>query len=168
MTHCQRDTLRVIPLSAFCGSSFARGNGRRWLKPDEGCQGKAIPQNGCEADVRQRAGVRCFVSSFISRWSFVIRHVSLLPFCLAFNPAAAAPGVVDMASSPFATIQTVGLDGVRWTHGFWADRFELCRTQMVPGMARLMEGTNYSQFYFNFEILAGLAEGKSRGAVQRR
>ena len=73
-------------------------------------------------------------------------------------------GVVDTTASPFAKVQTVGLDEVRWTDGFWADRFELCRTQMVPSMARLMQGTNYSQFYFNFEILAGLAEGKSRGA----
>jgi DUF1680 family protein len=73
-------------------------------------------------------------------------------------------GVVDTTASPFAKVQTVGLDEVHWTDGFWADRFELCRTQMVPSMARLMQGTNYSQFYFNFEILAGLAEGKSRGA----
>jgi len=76
----------------------------------------------------------------------------------------AEPGVVDTTSSPFAKIQTVGLDEVRWTHGFWADRFELCRTQMMPSMARLMQGTNYSQFYYNFEILAGLVEGKPHGA----
>ena len=36
---------------------------------------------------------------------------------------------------------------------------------MVPSMERLMEGTNYSQFFRNFEIAAGLAEGKSRGAT---
>ena len=77
----------------------------------------------------------------------------------------AGPGVVDTTSSPFAKIQTVGLNDVRWTRGFWADRFELCRTQMVPSMARLMQGTNYSQFYFNFEILAGLVEGKPHGAA---
>ena len=78
--------------------------------------------------------------------------------------AAAETGVVDTSASPFAQVRTVGLDEVRWTHGFWADRFELCRTQMVPSMARLMQGTNYSQFYFNFEILAGLAEGQAHGA----
>ena len=76
----------------------------------------------------------------------------------------ATPGVVDTTCSTFAKVQTVGLAEVCWTEGLWADRFELCRTQMVPSMARLMQGTNYSQFYFNFEILAGLAVGKSRGA----
>jgi hypothetical protein len=95
--------------------------------------------------------------------SFVIRHW-IFVFCLAFNAFAYEPGVVDTTSSPFAKIQTVGLDEIRWTDGFWADRFELCRTQMVPSMARLMQGTNYSQFYYNFEILAGLVEGKPHGA----
>ncbi len=73
-------------------------------------------------------------------------------------------GVVDTTASPFAQVHTIGLDEARWTRGFWADRFELCRTQMVPSMSRLMEGTNYSQFLRNFEITAGLVEGKSRGA----
>ncbi len=35
---------------------------------------------------------------------------------------------------------------------------------MVPNMERLMEGTNYSQYFQNFRIAAGLAEGKPRGA----
>jgi DUF1680 family protein len=97
------------------------------------------------------------------RAPFVIRPLSLLVFvCLSLNAFPA--GVVDTTASRFAKIQTVGLDEVKWTRGFWADRFELCRTQMVPSMARLMQGTNYSQFYYNFEILAGLAEGKPHGA----
>ena len=35
---------------------------------------------------------------------------------------------------------------------------------MLPNMGRLMEGTNYSQFLRNFEIAAGLTEGRYRGA----
>ena len=108
--------------------------------------------------------MRRLSSSFIRQLRFVIHHSSLALLCLALN-AAAAPGLVDTTSSPFARIQTVGFDDVRWTHGFWADRFELCRAQMVPSMARLMGGTNYSQFYHNFEITAGLAAGKSRGST---
>ncbi len=69
-----------------------------------------------------------------------------------------------VTSSPHAILQPIPLGEARWTTGFWADRFELCQTQMLPGMGRLMEGTNYSQFFRNFEIAAGLAEGRSRGA----
>jgi len=88
--------------------------------------------------------------------------------CMAtFIPLSvlAEAGAVDTTASSFAKIHTVGLDEVRWTDGFWADRFELCRTQMVPKMESLMLGTNYSQFFRNFEITAGRAGGKSRGAT---
>lgn len=78
---------------------------------------------------------------------------------------ARASGVVDTTASPFAKIQTAGLGEVKWTDGFWKNRFELCQTQMIPSMERLMEGTNYSQFFRNFQIAAGLVEGKSRGAT---
>ena len=67
-------------------------------------------------------------------------------------------------SGPFAKVEPLALGEARWTDGFFADRFELCRTHMIPSMARLMEGTNYTQFYFNFEILAGLVPGKPHGA----
>jgi uncharacterized protein len=99
----------------------------------------------------------------------VARSLLKIPLCIvAFAAAHGAfagdRGVVDTSASPFARINTVGMNEARWTAGFWADRFELCRTQMVPAMARLMEGTNYSQFLRNFQIAAGVAGGKSRGA----
>src|SRR5439155_19837190 len=62
----------------------------------------------------------------------------------------------NASTSPHAKVQPVGLGEVHWTRGFWADRFELCRTQMIPNMERLMEGTNYSQYFQNFRIAAGL------------
>src|SRR4051812_899497 len=92
-------------------------------------------------------------------------QIHLLIVGFLFPLLAAEGSLVDTISSPFAQVRTVGLDEAHWTRGFWADRFELCRTQMVPSMARLMDGTNYSQFLRNFEITAGLAEGKSRGAT---
>ncbi len=98
----------------------------------------------------------------VARWIFGAFLLGAL-----FKPltTTAEPGVVDTTCSPFAKIRTVGLDEVHWTQGFWLDRFELCRTQMIPSMGRLMEGTNYSQFYYNFEIAAGLVDGKPHGAT---
>ena len=86
--------------------------------------------------------------------------LAAIPFSLVAGSA-----VVDTTSSPYAQVRAVGLGDAQWTGGFWKDRFDLCRTQMVPGMDRLMEGTNYSQFYYNFEVAAGLVKGKSHGAV---
>ena len=65
---------------------------------------------------------------------------------------------------PFAKAHPIALNEARWTSGFWFDRFELCRTNMLPSMGGLMAGTNYSHFLRNFEIAAGLAEGRYRGA----
>ena len=86
-------------------------------------------------------------------------------FAFCFDLSASEQGLVDTSASPFAQIRTVGLAEAHWNRGFWGNRIELCRTQMIPSMARLIEGTNYSQFFRNFEITAGLAEGKSRGAT---
>jgi DUF1680 family protein len=83
-----------------------------------------------------------------------------LPFFVCPDACNAAEAVI----SPHAKVQSVGVHEVRWTHGFWADRFALCRDEMLPGMWRLMEGTNYSQYFQNFRIAAGLAEGRPRGA----
>jgi DUF1680 family protein len=77
---------------------------------------------------------------------------------------SAAEPTATKAKRPFATAQPLALGEARWTSGFWAERFDLCRTNMLPGMGRLMEGTNYTQFFRNFEIAAGLADGKYRGA----
>ena len=93
----------------------------------------------------------------------LICHCLTLLLLAAFTARAASP-VLDNAASPHAQVRTVGLDEVRWTDGFWAQRFESCHTQMLPSMGRLMEGTNYSQFFRNFEIAAGLTEGRYRGA----
>src|SRR5262249_22824116 len=40
----------------------------------------------------------------------------------------------------------------------------VCREKMLPGLWAIMDGTNYSQFYQNFRIAAGLSGGKHRGA----
>jgi DUF1680 family protein len=92
-----------------------------------------------------------------------IRHCLLSLLLAAFGARAAAP-LLDNTRSPHAQVRTVGLDEVQWTDGFWAQRFDACRTNILPSMGRLMEGTNYSQFFRNFQIAAGLAEGRSRGA----
>src|SRR5882672_3408485 len=82
-------------------------------------------------------------------------------FCFIANNRTFA---VEATTSPHAKVQLICLDEARWTSGFWAERLELCRTQMVPSMERLMAGTNYSHYFQNFRIAAGLTEGRPRGA----
>jgi uncharacterized protein len=83
--------------------------------------------------------------------------VLLVP-CLVL-PVAAQP----TPTSRHAVVGPVGLAEARWTTGFWADRFGICRTATIPTMAALMEGTERSHFLQNFRIAAGLEAGKHRG-----
>jgi DUF1680 family protein len=105
------------------------------------------------------------VQSFGGKNSFLRYLCPALLLGIISLSAMAGTGVVDDSSSPSAKVQTVGLNEAKWTHGFWADRFELCRTQMIPQMGQLMEGTNYSQFFRNFQIAAGEVAGNHQGAT---
>jgi DUF1680 family protein len=73
-------------------------------------------------------------------------------------------GVTDTAASSHVALRSVGLADLRWTRGFWAERFETCRRHTLPHLWRIMEGTEPSQFYHNFLIAAGEAKGRHRGA----
>lgn len=67
-------------------------------------------------------------------------------------------------------LQSVGLADTKWTHGFWADRFETCKSNTVPTLGKIMLDNDPthpgpSQYLQNFRVAAGLAEGKHRGAT---
>jgi DUF1680 family protein len=66
--------------------------------------------------------------------------------------------------SPFALLQSLQLGQVRWTGGFWGERFDVCANVMVPTMGRLVQESQRVRFVGNFEVAAGLVEGKHRGA----
>ena len=78
---------------------------------------------------------------------------------------ATAVELTATRQSPHAKVQAVELDEVRWTEGFWADRFATCRDHSVPAMWKLMKGTEYKPFLQHFLIAAGEAEGDYHGAA---
>lgn len=96
---------------------------------------------------------------------FTFRKLSSALFVLAVAAKSfSEPGVADGGASPHAQVRSVGLDEVRWTEGFWAKRHDSLCHEMLPGLVRLMDGTNYTQYFRNFEIAAGPQEGSYRGA----
>ena len=85
-------------------------------------------------------------------------------FVVASPAAAWANGLTDTRRSPYAAVQPVDLQEVRWTEGFWADRFATCRDRSIPAMWKLMKGHDYKPFYEHFLIAAGEMDGRYRGA----
>jgi len=72
-------------------------------------------------------------------------------------------GVTDTSRSPFARLRSVALDQVRWTEGFWADRFALCRDVMLDGVEAALHDPHNAARLANFRVAAGLDEGKHLG-----
>lgn len=66
-------------------------------------------------------------------------------------------------NSPHAKLKSVDLGDVKWTSGFWANRFEVCEQSMVPHMLGNYMDEELSHAFANFEVAAGLKEGKHRG-----
>lgn len=66
--------------------------------------------------------------------------------------------------SPYACVQPLDWAEVRWTRGFWAERFQVCAQRTVPHLWSVMGETRATHYLQNFRIAAGLAEGSHRGA----
>jgi DUF1680 family protein len=55
------------------------------------------------------------------------------------------------------------MGAVRWTEGFWAERFRNCHETMLPSMRRALENPDNAAVLANFAVAAGLQEGTHRG-----
>jgi DUF1680 family protein len=67
-------------------------------------------------------------------------------------------------ASPYRQLEPLHLSDVKWTGGFWGQRYATCRDQTIPSMWEIMKGTEYKPFLEHFRIAAGLSEGSYRGA----
>lgn len=73
----------------------------------------------------------------------------------------AAPNTVHI--SPHARVWPLPLTAVRWSEGFWQERFELCRRTIIPGVREAMLDSSNSARLGNFRVGAGIEPGKHEG-----
>jgi uncharacterized protein len=66
-----------------------------------------------------------------------------------------AHSLVDTGLSPFARMYMPGLSDTRWTDGFWAERFNVCRDSMVPHMWEIFQSEEESHAWANYLLAAG-------------
>ncbi len=67
------------------------------------------------------------------------------------------------ATGKFRRVQPVPMGHARWTKGFFADRFELCKNVILPRMREALEHPENSACLSNFRVGAGLEDGTHRG-----
>ena len=89
--------------------------------------------------------------------------VQLVIVLAALHPVVKAAGQ-KVTPSPYRRVEPMCLSAVKWTGGFWKQRYATCRDKMVPSMWEIMKGKKYKPFLEHFRIAAGLAEGDYHGA----
>jgi DUF1680 family protein len=72
-------------------------------------------------------------------------------------------GVTKTESSPYCKLRSVDLRAVRWTKGFWADRFRQCCEVTLPHLWNLLSDPNKGHALTNLRIAAGLEKGEFKG-----
>ena len=82
---------------------------------------------------------------------------------LALSSSAQDKSLVNTSQSPHAKLQSLNMNDVTWTTGFWADRFKVAKETMVPNMCRIYNDAKISHAFENFEIAAGLDTGNHKG-----
>jgi uncharacterized protein len=88
---------------------------------------------------------------------------ALFAFALPFVARAGERALVDTSRSPHARMYMPGLADVRWSGGLLGERFEACRTTMIPYMWSIFKDPHESHAWDNFLMAAGLGEGRGTG-----
>ncbi|MFV8374502.1 glycoside hydrolase family 127 protein [Flavobacterium sp. LB1P62] len=87
--------------------------------------------------------------------------LSTILFSTAF--VAQNKGLVANSESPYSKLQSVNLQDVQWTNGFWKEQFDVETKNTLPYMWDLYHNDSISHAYKNFEIAAGLTKGAFKG-----
>ncbi len=84
-------------------------------------------------------------------------------FSFAIKANGQDRSLVNTSLSPFAKLKSTNMTDVTWTKGFWAEKFQVCRDSMIPGMWKTFDDPEIAHSYRNFEIAAGLKQGEHQG-----
>ncbi|HID05901.1 MAG TPA: glycoside hydrolase family 127 protein, partial [Armatimonadetes bacterium] len=66
-------------------------------------------------------------------------------------------------NSPYYHLKVLPFGTVRWTDGFWYERFELCHRVTLPAMREALDDPDNGAVFKNFYIAAGLQRGAHMG-----
>ncbi len=89
---------------------------------------------------------------------------SLLAAAMVGVPVSAqSDGLTDMSKSHYAKMSNVPLGAVRWTDGFWGERFNVYSNVSLQSMWNTWNDPDVSHGFRNFEIAAGVCPGEHWG-----
>ncbi|MBB3187016.1 aceric acid hydrolase [Microbacter margulisiae] len=89
--------------------------------------------------------------------------IGVCTWIIVFSLSGQNRSLVNTSQSPFAKLTGVNMGDVRWTKGFWADRFNVCLHTMSPKLMQTYMDGHIGHAIQNFEIAAGLDTGSYVG-----
>ncbi len=87
----------------------------------------------------------------------------LILFISFFTVIASAHGLTDTKESKHAIMHTAQIGSVKWTNGFWAERYEIFKDTMILAMWNTLNSPEISHSFRNFEVASGDIEGVHHG-----
>jgi len=91
------------------------------------------------------------------------RLILMIVAVLMMQTALSQNSLVNTSQSPHAKLNSVGMSDVKWTKGFWAERFAVCRDAMVPQLWATYTSDTICYSFKNFKVAAGIDTGRFRG-----
>ena len=107
-----------------------------------------------------------------SKWACRVIIISYFSFLIPHFVSAQERGLTDMSRSTEAKMKNMPMGAVRWTGGFWGDRFgvlsettlwDMWNTWNTPWETLDEKGAHGSNGFRNFEVAAGTVQGKHHG-----
>ena len=83
---------------------------------------------------------------------------------ITFSLSAQQKALINTSQSPHAKFYSPNADAVKWTGGFWGHWYNVSRDTMVMNMLHLYKNDTLCHGFCNFEIAAGIKQGKHAGA----
>jgi uncharacterized protein len=99
-----------------------------------------------------KKGVLSIVGLVFICWTILSQNIG--------NIASESKGI-----PPYAKMKSVKVSDVKWTNGFWYEKFMMANESMLPNMWKILQDTGVSHAWENFRILAGLASGNFKGTT---
>lgn len=89
--------------------------------------------------------------------------IALILIAVAGIADAQTKSLTNTSASPYAKLTSLDIGVVKWTNGFWADRFRVCRDSMITDLWQIYSDPKMGHAIQNFEIAAGLDTGQHVG-----
>ncbi len=87
----------------------------------------------------------------------------LILFISTYSVIVSAHGLTNTQESKHAIMHTAQIGSVKWTNGFWAERYEVFKDTMILAMWNTLNSPEISHSYRNFEVASGDIEGVHHG-----